>query len=86
MSKNTKAPILTLVPSGAKLSEVADSINLLGTIVMPFVIQVLSEQPRLKREVLSTLRMSRTKLPPLTPELQSTFDEAIAFIERIPDI
>jgi hypothetical protein len=77
-----KAPILTLVPSGAKLSEIADNLNLLGSIVMPFVIQVLSEQPRLKRDVLEVLRASRAK----EPELQGIFDQAIAFIERITSV
>lgn len=73
-------PPLRLVPSGAKLSEVVSSINVLAAIFMPFVILVISEHPRLKREMLELLRKSRAVA---SGNQQAVFDEAISFVERI---
>ena len=75
-------PPLRLVPSGAKLSEVINNVNLLGALFMPFMIKVVSESPRLKREMLSLLADTRANVS-LTREQQVVLNEAISFVEQI---
>jgi hypothetical protein len=77
-----KTPILRLIPSGAKLSEIADTLDVVILLVSTLLSSVIAEHPHIRDQMIRDLRDIQS-LKHLTAKRKTTYEMAIRILEQI---